>query len=151
MLQFDHRWNYPGCLGAIDRKHIRIQKPAGSGSLFYNYKHFSSLVLMAVVNGNYEFIYVDVGAEGRCADGGVWGHSDFKQAVDTGRLNIPHEVRLDDNKNISCHFVGDDAFALSTRLKKRYLIIGLAEHEESSRMSLGSWQPNSNSYVVRSD
>ena len=58
--QFYDRWNFPNALGAIDGKHITIQKPAGSGSFCYNYKHTHSVVLMAVAGHNYECLYADV-------------------------------------------------------------------------------------------
>lgn len=36
----------------MDGKHIIIEKPSGSGSLFYNYKGTFSVVLFAIVNEN---------------------------------------------------------------------------------------------------
>ena len=63
---FNLRWNFPNALGAIDGKHITIQKPAGGGSFYYNYKHTHSVVLMAISGPNYEYLYADVGANGRC-------------------------------------------------------------------------------------
>ena len=61
---FAEKWGFPHCLGAIDGKHIVIRKPAGSGSYYYNYKKSFSIVLMALVNADCEFLMVDVGANG---------------------------------------------------------------------------------------
>ena len=38
-------WQYPNSIGAMDGKHIGIFNPADSGSTFYNYKSFYSIVL----------------------------------------------------------------------------------------------------------
>jgi len=59
---FNQLWQFRNCLGAIDGKHIIIKKPQKSGSYYYNYKGTFSVVLFAVVNANYEFIYIHMGA-----------------------------------------------------------------------------------------
>ncbi|KAG5885407.1 hypothetical protein JTB14_031429 [Gonioctena quinquepunctata] len=70
-LGFKNRWQVINCGGAIDGKHIRIKPPAGSAALYYNYKNFYSVVLLAVVNHNYEFVFVVVRKQGRLSDGGI--------------------------------------------------------------------------------
>jgi hypothetical protein len=62
---FSSRWNFHNTIGALDGKHIALKCPPGTGSMYYNYKGFYSIVLMALVDSDYKFIYVDLGANGR--------------------------------------------------------------------------------------
>lgn len=106
------------CGGCIDGKHIRITQPVKSGALYYNYKNFYSVVLMAVVNHNYEFIYVDVGKQGRISDGGVIQATSFHNRLQNGSLNLPTKIECDEGLNFV--FIGDEAFALEEHILKPY-------------------------------
>lgn len=63
-LDFETNANFPHCIGAVDGKHIRIICPRLSGSMFYNLKQYYSLILMAIADSNYRFIYANIGSYG---------------------------------------------------------------------------------------
>jgi hypothetical protein len=112
---FNRKWNFPHCIGAVDGKHVRIVAPMNSGSLFFNYKDFFSIILLAVVNADYEFVFVNVGAEGKASDGGVWACSGLKQQIeDPGNpLMIPEPSPIHGIPGLMpYYFVSDDAFKL---------------------------------------
>ena len=119
--KFEAKWNYPCCVGSIDGKHIAIQPPPDSSSLYFNYKHFFSIVLLALVDANYKFIYVDVGAAGWSGGAGIYGNSTLKHSLDTNRLNLPDSGTLKGTSSSwKFHFIGDDAFGLSEQMMKPY-------------------------------
>ena len=82
------KWNFPNCVGALDGKHIRIKKNV------YNYKGYHSSTMMALVSGNYEFRYLDVGGEGRQSDGGIWRQCVMKENLDKKKLSLLTGMRL---------------------------------------------------------
>ena len=115
------KWNFPHCVGALDGKHIIIRPPPDSGSYYYNYKGTHSIVLMALVDANYEFIYVDVGTNGRVSDGGVWGNSTLCHSLKNSTAGLPPDTKLtDSNRTLPYVLVGDDAFPLQTYLMKPF-------------------------------
>lgn len=113
--EFFIKTQFPNCIGAVDGKHIRICQPHHSGSLFYNYKSFFSIVLLGIVDANYSFIAVDIGSYGSCTDSTVFKHSTFGQRLEQGELNLPPNATLpgdDGGKTMPFVLVGDEAFAL---------------------------------------
>lgn len=69
------------------------------------------------------FIYVDVGAEGRVGDAGIWNRCDLKKDIVSKRVGFPNAERLphsQDQVSIPFHIVGDSAFQLDMFLMKPY-------------------------------
>lgn len=61
---YQHAWKLPNCLGALDGKHIRLRCPPHSGSLYYNYNKFYSVVLMAACDAFGRFTWLNCGNYG---------------------------------------------------------------------------------------
>lgn len=87
---------------------------------------------MALVDANYNFIYVDVGSEGRVADGGIWRDCSLQRALKNGSLNVPsakpwpQAPQLGPKEHV---IVADDAFAMSSYLLKPYSMRNLDEKQ----------------------
>lgn len=118
---FMNKWQFPHCLGAVDGKHISIKCPPNAGSQFFNYKHFHSIVLLAVVDANKKFIIIDVGSMGRFSDGGIFADSEFGQKLKNNQLNLPSDQPLlEGGTPIPYVFIGDQAFPLQKHFMRPY-------------------------------
>ena len=130
--RFEERWNMPNTLGAIDGKHVRIVAPPASGSVFYNYKDFFSVVLMAVAGPDYEFVYVDVGAEGRLSDASIWKQSSLNKMLHDKKnpLGLPQPRPLQPGgEPLPYYMISDDAFRLSEHVIKPFKGLHLSRQE----------------------
>ena len=106
---------------AIDGKHVRIQAPAHSGSQYYNYKGYYSIIMLAVVDANYKFMYVDVGSYGADSDAGIFRHCGLFNALEQVKARLPPCEQLPDGDTDTPYFlIGDDAFALKSWMVKPY-------------------------------
>ncbi|XP_052280742.1 uncharacterized protein LOC127878263 [Dreissena polymorpha] len=79
--QFAAKWQFTHAIGALYGKHVAIRCPKNGGSLYYNYKCYHSVVLMALVDADYQFIWVNIGSQGRCSDAQIWNQSVLKLAI----------------------------------------------------------------------
>ena len=130
---FDYPLNFPNCCGALDGKRILLQAPVNSGSLYYDYKHNFSLILLALVDAQYRFLYVDVGANGRTSVGCVFGNCRLNAALEENTLHIPFDQQLPGSGLVTPFvIVADDAFSMRSYLMKPYP--GRLHDDKSSRI-----------------
>ena len=73
--KFEQKWNFPKC-------------PPKSGSFYFNYKGTFSAVLMALVDGDYNFVYIDVGIS---AESAIWKSTDSVISSSSWSLSISLE------------------------------------------------------------
>ncbi|XP_072390912.1 WD repeat-containing protein 3 isoform X2 [Diabrotica undecimpunctata] len=91
-----NRWNFPNCVGAMDGKHVALQAPINSGSEFFNYKGFFSIVLL-------------------------FSSTVFNKFLEENTMHLSAENLLPKSDVKSPFiFVADDAFPLSTNIMKPY-------------------------------
>ncbi len=120
---FWRKCQFPNCVGALDGKHVHIKAPPRSGSLFRNYKHGFSIILMALADADCKFILVDVGHLGANSDEGIWKHSEMGQRLRNDDLDIPKPAPLpgyEHKGDFPFVVVADEAFSQSTNLMRPY-------------------------------
>ncbi|XP_011868296.1 PREDICTED: uncharacterized protein LOC105562239 [Vollenhovia emeryi] len=119
--EFEGRWNFNHCIGAIDGKHVTIECPPNAGSSYYNYKNSHSIVLLGICDAQYMFTFVDIGAYGRCSDGGVFKNSKMGLKFNLKEMNVPTPEPLSPGgPPLPYVLVGDEAFQLTDYLLRPY-------------------------------
>ena len=58
-------------------------------NLYHNYKGFFSIAMLAVVDGQYNFRWLDAGTVGSCSDAQIFNASQLKTRIEDGRIGFP--------------------------------------------------------------
>lgn len=129
---FLNQWNIPNCVGSFDGKHVHLQAPANSGSYYYNYKNYHSIVLMAACDYNYKFTLIDVGANSSASDESIFATSEIGQALKYENLGVPQgRIQLPgSDKSTPYFFIGDQAFPLMKNFMRPFAGRRLEEKKE---------------------
>lgn len=118
--EFEKRWNFPNCIGAMDGKHIAIICPKKAGSTYFNYKQFHSIVILALVSATYKFLIVDIGAQGKHSDGGIFRHSVMGQRFYNNNMYLPAPSAISTRHQVPYVIVADEAFQLNLFTMRPY-------------------------------
>ncbi|XP_073459289.1 uncharacterized protein [Aquarana catesbeiana] len=105
---------FPTVEGQLMGNTFHIVPSPNSGSYYYDYKGFNSIVLLAT----YEFLYVEVGKNGRMSDGGVIAQTEFYRRLQSGGLGLPPSE--EDVEGLPFVFVADEAFGLGEHLMRPF-------------------------------
>ena len=105
----------------------RRQAPR-TGSLYYNYKKFFSVILFALCDADYKFLWTEVGCNGIASDGQIFNQCELEELVQNGTIRFPDPEPLPgDDRDMPYFIAGDDAFPLKKWLMKPFSTRGLDE------------------------
>lgn len=127
------RWNFPNAIAAIDGKHIQIKAPSNSGTMYYNYLNYFSVVLQGIADADCKFIFIDVGGYGKQSDAGTFAESKTFQFLEDFEKNLPKPCPFEGSDGpMPFVFVGDDAYPLKVYLMKPYPGNNLSQEQRVS-------------------
>lgn len=119
---WENKWNFPHCISSMDGKHIALQAPINSCAEYINYKDFYSIVLLGLVDANYNFIYANVGCQGRISDGGVFKNTTLFKKLEKNELGLPEPsiIQIPYAIKVPYMILADKAFALNNYTMKPF-------------------------------
>jgi len=80
------------------------------------------IFFFVVVDSNYRFVYIDVGAYGKDCDSSVFQRTNFYRMLTDGRLDVPQPALIQEGSDVNLPFglVGDQAFSLTDKVLRPY-------------------------------
>ena len=118
--QFQSKYNFPQCIGAIDGSHIPIVAPSEFPADYYNRKGWHSVILQALVDHEYRFMNLSVGYPGRAHDARVLANSLVFQKAQAGTL-LPDWKKRICGTDVPLVILGDPAYPLLPWLMKPFV------------------------------
>ena len=114
LQEMECEWQYKYAFAAIDGSHYPIKCLAGgaeSMKQYYNFKNLYLVVLLALVDAHYRFIWASIGAPGNTHKSTYFQTTSLWEKNTTGEL-IPIKVQTIDDIEIPPQILGDGAFSL---------------------------------------
>ena len=141
ILDMEEAWQFPCCWSAVNGCHIPIKCPPGgleSCKEYHNFKNFYSIVLMAIVDAKYRFIWASCRFPGNSHDSIIFQSTELWEDI-TEREIIPNLGRNVNGVNVSPVILGDSAFPCRTLLLKPFTNAVLTPQQRyfSYRLSRG--------------
>ena len=112
---------YPVALGQLTGNTLQLNVPKKSGSKYFNYKGFFSLVLLAICDAKYCFTFVDIGQYGSDNDSGALKLSHMDKCFEDNSLNALEGSKIPGmGVELPYFLVEDEIFPLKTWLMRPY-------------------------------
>ncbi|CAB3995080.1 Hypothetical predicted protein [Paramuricea clavata] len=122
ILDMEEMWQFPCCWAAIDGCHIPLKCPPGGMEAckeYNNFKNFYSIVLMALVDSHYRFIWGSCGYPGNSHDSIIFQSTELWSNIKDGD-GLPSMGKKVGMQTVPPLIVGDSAFPLAQWLMKPY-------------------------------
>lgn len=119
-------------------ENTRIVSPEHTGILYFNYKGYFSVVLLAMVDANYKFLVVDIGSYGKEGDAGIFNKSNMGRLVKNGSIFPPPKLLPNSDVLMPHVILGDEAFRLDEHTMKPYC----------KRQALDDWKKRKFNYQL---
>ena len=131
ILDMEELWQFPFGWAAVDGCHIPVKCPPGGSEArkeYHNFKIFYSIVLMALVDAKYRFIWGSCGFPGNSHDSIILQSTTLWSDIKDGKL-LPNSCQREQNAFFPPLILGDSAFPFDSFLMKPYTNAILAKQQ----------------------
>ena len=123
MQEMESEWQFEYAFSAIDGSHLPIKCPPGLAQAmkqYHNFKNFYSVILLALVDAKYRFIWASLGAPGNTHDSTLFQSTTLWSNIVSGDVLSEAAAKTNDDIVIPPLILGDGTFLMRSLLLKPY-------------------------------
>lgn len=158
ILDMEEFWQFPCCWAAIDGCHIPMKCPPGGLEAckeYHNFINFYSIVLMAMADSHYRFLWGSCGFPGNSHDSVIFRSTDLWSTIQNGF--IPSIWKTVGDITIPPFIVGGSVFLLRTCLMKPFINSVLTAEQQYfnyclsrvQKVLMANWKDGGGFYFTR--
>ena len=129
LIDMESEWQLKFAFAAIDGSHLPIKCPPGGPEAmkqYHNFKNFYSVVLLALVDAKYRFIWAALGAPGNTHDSTYFQSTHLFHEVNEGNV-LPGKFQFIGNTKTPPMVLGDGTFPMKPWMCKPFADAVLTE------------------------